>query len=81
MNNAKKRLSIIVFSILWVAATSMAAQAETQKGEERMTISSGKTVSIEYTLTLENKWSDLLNTIKLRYSRQLPWIRGSCIWF
>lgn len=55
MNNAKKRLPLIVFSILWIAVTPLAAQAETRKGEERMTITSGKTVSLEYTLTLENK--------------------------
>jgi FKBP-type peptidyl-prolyl cis-trans isomerase SlyD len=55
MNKGNKRLYIIVFSIIWVAAMSLAAQAETKKGEEPMTITSGKTVSIEYTLTLENK--------------------------
>ena len=55
MNTTKKRLRIIVFSILWVAVATLAAQAETQKGEERMTITPGKSVSIEYTLTLEDK--------------------------
>ncbi len=55
MNNAKKTFRIIVFSIYWVAVASLAAQAEAQKGEERMTITSGKTISIEYTLTLDNK--------------------------
>ena len=55
MNKAKRRLYSIVFSIIWITVTSLAAQAETKKGEEPMTITSGKTVSIEYTLTLENK--------------------------
>ena len=55
MNTTKKRLYSIAFSVILVASMSLAAHAETKKGEEPMTITSGKTVSIEYTLTLENK--------------------------
>lgn len=51
----KIRLNIFLYSIVCIALAGSAANAETKKGEENMTITTGKTVSIEYTLTLENK--------------------------
>ncbi|MFQ5804266.1 MAG: peptidylprolyl isomerase [Candidatus Methylomirabilales bacterium] len=42
-------------SILCTCIGSVAVQAESQKGEQEMTVSSGKAVSIEYTLRLEDK--------------------------
>lgn len=55
MKYVKIRLSIILYGILWVAFTALIVHAETQKGEKIMTITAGKKISIEYTLTLENK--------------------------
>ncbi len=47
--------SFVVFvSILYALIGSSFVQAETKKGEKEMTVSSGKKVSIEYTLKLED---------------------------
>ncbi len=43
--------SVTLFTLI----SSVVVQAESQKGEKEMTITSGKEVSIEYTLRLENK--------------------------
>lgn len=48
-------LALVLCGILGIAATVPALAAETPKGELPMTIATGSTVSIEYTLTLENK--------------------------
>jgi len=50
-----KRLLFVCFIILGVALNLSNVQSEEKKGETDMTISAGKTVAIEYTLTLENK--------------------------
>lgn len=42
-------------AILCMVISPMAAQAESQKGEKEMTVSSGNKISIEYTLRLEDK--------------------------
>jgi FKBP-type peptidyl-prolyl cis-trans isomerase SlyD len=55
IKNNKIRLNIVMCSIVCIAWAAFPANAETKKGEKNMTITPGKTVSIEYTLTLENK--------------------------
>lgn len=42
-------------SVLVASALATSAQAELQEGGSPMTVSDGKTISMEYTLTLENK--------------------------
>jgi len=54
MNPFVKALYGILYGIIWVTLGSSAIYAEGLKGEQIMTITTGKTVSIEYTLTLEN---------------------------
>ena len=46
---------IVCCSVLVVSAMATSAQAELQEGGSPLTISDGKTISMEYTLTLENK--------------------------
>lgn len=55
MNTFVKALYGILYGIIWVTLAASALNAESLKGEQVMTITTGKTVSIEYTLTLENK--------------------------
>jgi FKBP-type peptidyl-prolyl cis-trans isomerase SlyD len=54
-NSTKPNWSIIFIGILLFSCSVQALGADAKKGAEPMTISSGKKVSIEYTLTLENK--------------------------
>jgi FKBP-type peptidyl-prolyl cis-trans isomerase SlyD len=46
---------IVCFSILGVATFLSPIQAKAQDGSSSITVSDGKTISIEYTLTLEDK--------------------------
>jgi FKBP-type peptidyl-prolyl cis-trans isomerase SlyD len=46
---------IVCCSVLVVSAMATSAQAELQEGGSPLTISDGKTISMEYTLTLETK--------------------------
>lgn len=46
---------VMCCSVLVAAAIATSAQAEVQEGGSPITVSDGKTVSMEYTLTLENK--------------------------
>lgn len=55
MKNVKTFLGVILCSILLVAVAAITVHADTQKVEKGITIQSGKKVSIEYTLKLENK--------------------------
>jgi FKBP-type peptidyl-prolyl cis-trans isomerase SlyD len=54
IKNTKTRLDFIILSIVCIVLATFPANADTKKGDENMTITTGKTVSIEYTLTLEN---------------------------
>jgi FKBP-type peptidyl-prolyl cis-trans isomerase SlyD len=47
--------SFICCSVLVASALATSAQGELQEGGSPMTVSDGKTISMEYTLTLENK--------------------------
>ncbi len=46
---------VLCCSVLVAFAIATSAQAESQEGGSPMTVTDGKTVSMEYTLTLENK--------------------------
>ena len=46
---------VVCCSVLVAASMATSAQAELQEGGSPMTVSDGKTISMEYTLTLENK--------------------------
>ncbi len=46
---------IVCCSLLVASAMTTSAQAESQEGGSPMTVSEGKSISMEYTLTLENK--------------------------
>jgi FKBP-type peptidyl-prolyl cis-trans isomerase SlyD len=46
---------IMCCSVLVAAAIATSAQAELQEGGSPMTVTDGKTISMEYTLTLDNK--------------------------
>ncbi len=46
---------VVCCSVLVASAIATSAQAELQEGSSPTTISDGKTISMEYTLTLENK--------------------------
>jgi len=46
---------VVCCSVLVAASMVTSAQAELQEGGSPMTVSDGKTISMEYTLTLENK--------------------------
>ncbi|HHO77192.1 MAG TPA: peptidylprolyl isomerase [Deltaproteobacteria bacterium] len=73
MNTFTKALCGILYGIVWVTLAASVVSAETQKGGEAMTIATGKTVSIEYTLTLENK--EVIDTN--RGSDPLTYVQGS----
>jgi FKBP-type peptidyl-prolyl cis-trans isomerase SlyD len=51
----KIKLCIVFIATFYILLGSSAVHADTNKGEEVMTVSSGKTVSIEYTLKLDDK--------------------------
>lgn len=46
---------VVCCSVLVASAIATSAQAESQEGGSPMTVSDGKTISMEYTLTLGNK--------------------------
>jgi FKBP-type peptidyl-prolyl cis-trans isomerase SlyD len=46
---------VVCCSLLVASAMTTSAQAESQEGGSPMTVSEGKSISMEYTLTLENK--------------------------
>ncbi len=46
---------VVCCSLLVASAITTSAQAESQEGSSPMTVSEGKSISMEYTLTLENK--------------------------
>lgn len=50
-----KKMSLTFLSAVICVCLGFQAAAETQKGGKEMTVTSGKEVSIEYTLTLEDK--------------------------
>ena len=52
---------VMCCSVLVASAITTSAQAELQEGGSPMTVSEGKTISMEYTLTLENK-KEVLDT-------------------
>jgi FKBP-type peptidyl-prolyl cis-trans isomerase SlyD len=55
MKYMQQGLKIQFCWLLVILFSAVTLQAETEKGEKTMTISEGSTVSIEYTLTLEDK--------------------------
>jgi len=46
---------VMCYAVFVASAMATSAQAELQEGGPPMTVSDGKTISMEYTLTLENK--------------------------
>ncbi len=46
---------VVCCSLLVASAITTSAQADSQEGSSPMTVSEGKSISMEYTLTLENK--------------------------
>ena len=46
---------IVCCSLLVASAMTTSVQAELQEGGSPLTVSDGKSISMEYTLTLENK--------------------------
>lgn len=46
---------VVCCSLLVASAMTTSAQADSQEGDSPMTVSEGKSISMEYTLTLENK--------------------------